>query len=34
MTVMLLSSVTATIASVLPAFKASRLKIVDALGHI
>jgi len=33
-TVMVLSSVTATMASVLPAIKASRLKIVDALGHI
>ncbi|HET6962022.1 MAG TPA: FtsX-like permease family protein [Terriglobia bacterium] len=33
-TVMVLSSITATLASVLPALKASRLKIVDALGHI
>ncbi|MDQ3280277.1 MAG: ABC transporter permease [Acidobacteriota bacterium] len=29
-----ISIVTATVSSILPAFKASRLKIVDALGHI
>jgi putative ABC transport system permease protein len=34
MTAFLISVVTATLSSILPAFKASRLKIVDALGHI
>ena len=33
-TAFLISVVTATLSSILPAFKASRLKIVDALGHI
>jgi len=33
-TAFLVSFVTATISSILPALKASRLKIVDALGHI
>jgi|SRR5687768_1211935 len=34
MTAFLISVVTATLSSILPALKASRLKIVDALGHI
>jgi putative ABC transport system permease protein len=34
MTAFLISVITATLSSILPAFKASRLKIVDALGHI
>ncbi len=34
MTAFLLAACTATISSVVPAFKASRLRIVDALGHI
>jgi putative ABC transport system permease protein len=29
-----ISVVTATLSSIVPAFKASRMKIVDALGHI
>ena len=33
-TAFLISIVTATLSSILPALKASRLKIVDALGHI
>lgn len=33
-TAFLISVITATLSSILPAFKASRLKIVDALGHI
>ena len=33
-TALMISVVTATISSILPAFKASRMKIVDALGHI
>jgi putative ABC transport system permease protein len=33
-TAFLLSVITATLASILPALKASRLRIVDALGHI
>jgi putative ABC transport system permease protein len=34
MTAFLISVITATLSSILPALKASRLKIVDALGHI
>lgn len=34
MTAFLISVVTATLSSILPALKASRLRIVDALGHI
>ena len=34
MTAFLISVVTSTLSSILPALKASRLKIVDALGHI
>jgi putative ABC transport system permease protein len=33
-TAFLVSFVTATISSIVPALKASRMKIVDALGHI
>jgi putative ABC transport system permease protein len=33
-TAFLIALVTATLSSILPAFKASRMKIVDALGHI
>ena len=33
-TAFLIAVVTATLSSILPALKASRLKIVDALGHI
>jgi putative ABC transport system permease protein len=33
-TAFLISVVTATLSSILPALKASRLKVVDALGHI
>ncbi|HYC90493.1 MAG TPA: FtsX-like permease family protein [Thermoanaerobaculia bacterium] len=33
-TALLISVITATVSAVTPAFKASRLKIVDALGHI
>jgi putative ABC transport system permease protein len=33
-TAFLISVVTATLSSIIPAFRASRLKIVDALGHI
>jgi putative ABC transport system permease protein len=34
MTAFLISMVTSTLSSILPALKASRLKVVDALGHI
>lgn len=34
MTALLISVITATVSAVVPALKASRLKIVDALGHI
>jgi putative ABC transport system permease protein len=34
MTAFLISVITSTLSSILPALKASRLKIVDALGHI
>jgi len=34
MAAFLISVITSTLSSILPAFKASRLKIVDALGHI
>ena len=33
-TAFLIAVITATLSSILPALKASRLKIVDALGHI
>jgi putative ABC transport system permease protein len=33
-TAFLISVITATLSSIVPAFKASRLKVVDALGHI
>jgi putative ABC transport system permease protein len=34
LTAFLIAVITATLSSILPALKASRLKIVDALGHI